>query len=105
MKLISRASSRRNTCRRYLRFPHAVRHASGAPQMRGPLPDQMDPGSAAHRHSASQTRVNALMALRRVRGTLPLPEIQFLEEVVALVVNDDEGRKIHNLDPPDRFHP
>jgi len=32
----------------------------------------MDPGSAAHpaaRHSASKTRVNALMALRSVRGT------------------------------------
>jgi histidyl-tRNA synthetase len=27
------------------------------------------PGSAAHRHSASKTRVNALMALRCVRGT------------------------------------
>src|ERR1700722_8522046 len=27
------------------------------------------PGSAAHRHSASKTRVNALMALRYVRGT------------------------------------
>ena len=33
----------------------------------------MDPGSAAHRaanHSASKTRVNALMALRSIRGTL-----------------------------------
>jgi hypothetical protein len=29
----------------------------------------MDPGSAAHRHSVS-TRVNALAALRSVRGTL-----------------------------------
>jgi hypothetical protein len=29
----------------------------------------MDPGSAAHRHSASKTRVNALMALRSIRGT------------------------------------
>src|SRR5229473_881833 len=35
----------------------------------------MDPGSAAHhaaRHSASKTRVNALMALRSIRGTYPL---------------------------------
>jgi len=31
----------------------------------------MDPGSAAHRHSASRTRVNALMALRSIRGTVP----------------------------------
>jgi hypothetical protein len=30
---------------------------------------RMDPGSAAHRHSASKTRVNALLALRSVRGT------------------------------------
>jgi hypothetical protein len=29
----------------------------------------VDPGSAAHRHSASKTRVNALMALRGIRGT------------------------------------
>src|ERR1700704_3069477 len=32
----------------------------------------MDPGSATHhaaRHSASKTRVNALMALRSIRGT------------------------------------
>jgi len=36
-----------------------------APQSRDP----MDPGSVAHRHSASKTRVNALMALRSVRGT------------------------------------
>jgi hypothetical protein len=29
----------------------------------------MDPGSAAHRHSPSKTHVNALMALRSIRGT------------------------------------
>jgi hypothetical protein len=29
----------------------------------------MDPGSAAHRHSVSKTRANALTALRRVRET------------------------------------
>jgi hypothetical protein len=28
----------------------------------------MDSGSAAHRHSVSKTRVNALMALRSIRG-------------------------------------
>jgi hypothetical protein len=28
----------------------------------------MDPGSAAHRHSALKARVNALMALRGIRG-------------------------------------
>jgi hypothetical protein len=30
---------------------------------------RMDPGSAAHHHSVSKTRVNALMVLRCVRGT------------------------------------
>jgi hypothetical protein len=33
-----------------------------------------------------------------------LPQIQFLEEVIALVVDDDEGGKILDLDAPDRFH-
>jgi hypothetical protein len=28
----------------------------------------MGPGLAAHRHSVSKTRVNALMALRSIRG-------------------------------------
>jgi hypothetical protein len=31
----------------------------------------MDPGSAAHHHSASKTRVNALSVLRSIRGTQP----------------------------------
>src|SRR3954464_129627 len=31
-------------------------------------------------------------------------QIQFLEEVVALVVDHDEGRKILHLDPPARLH-
>jgi hypothetical protein len=30
----------------------------------------------------------------------PSPKIQFLEEVIALVV-DDEGREILDLDPPE----
>src|SRR6202041_1833726 len=34
----------------------------------------------------------------------PSPQIQFLEEVVALVIDDDEGREILDLDAPDRFH-
>src|SRR5262245_47244086 len=32
-------------------------------------------------------------------------QIQFLEEVVALVVDDDEGGKILHLDLPHRLHP
>src|SRR5712672_4177086 len=31
-------------------------------------------------------------------------QIQFLEEVVALVVDHDEGREILHLDAPDRLH-
>src|SRR5262249_38600560 len=33
-----------------------------------------------------------------------LPQIQLLEEIVALVVDDDEGGEILHLDPPDRLH-
>src|SRR4029079_3587376 len=32
-------------------------------------------------------------------------QVQFLEEVIALVVNDDESREILDLDLPDRLHP
>jgi hypothetical protein len=38
----------------------------------------MDPGSAAHRHSASKTRVNAPMALRNIPGHIPHPEVRAL---------------------------
>jgi hypothetical protein len=33
--------------------------------------NKMDPGSAAHHHSASKTRVDALTVLRSIRGTQP----------------------------------
>src|SRR5579863_4939182 len=33
-----------------------------------------------------------------------LPQIQLLEEIVALVVDDNEGREIDHFDAPDRFH-
>src|SRR5581483_8815545 len=33
-----------------------------------------------------------------------LAEVEVLEEVVALVVDDDEGGEILDLDLPDRFH-
>src|SRR5262249_61455292 len=32
------------------------------------------------------------------------PQVQVLEEVVAFVVDDDEGREIDHFDAPDRFH-
>src|SRR5450631_1944578 len=34
----------------------------------------------------------------------PSPQIQLLEKIIALVVDDDEGRKILDFDAPDRFH-
>src|SRR6185437_8234329 len=37
-------------------------------------------------------------------GKGDLPQIQFLEKVVALVVDDDEGGEIDHLDAPDRLH-
>src|SRR5262249_31738837 len=37
-------------------------------------------------------------------GFIASPQIQILEEVVALVVNDDKGRKIDHFNAPDRFH-
>src|SRR5262245_43189949 len=33
-----------------------------------------------------------------------LAQAQRLEEIIALVVDDDEGRKILHLDAPDRLH-
>src|SRR5581483_2320345 len=38
------------------------------------------------------------------RRSLPSPQIQVLEEVVALVVDDDEGGEIDHFNPPDRLH-
>src|SRR5580700_11833131 len=35
----------------------------------------------------------------------PSPQVQLLEKIVALVVDDDEGRKILDLDPPHGLHP
>src|SRR5262249_56606313 len=37
-------------------------------------------------------------------GFIASPQIQILEEVVALVVDDDKGRKIDHFNAPDRFH-
>ena len=64
---------------RGIRVPDAVRHSSCRSAEPGPrflTSPYRGPGSAAHRfakcHSASKTRVNALMALRCVRGTRSL---------------------------------
>src|SRR5215831_14996607 len=37
-------------------------------------------------------------------GFIASPQIQVLEEVVAFVVDDDEGGKIDHFDTPNRFH-
>ena len=42
----------------------------------------MSPGLAAHRHSASKTRVNALMALRSIRGTPKNPMLLRVPDAV-----------------------
>ncbi len=57
----------------------------------------MGPGSAAHRHSASKTRVNALMALRSIRGTNPHPE-----EARNVVSKDEATGASHNSDISNR---
>src|SRR3979409_693176 len=46
----------------------------------------------------------ALMAATSAAMTNPLPQIQLLEKIVALVVDDDEGGEILHLDAPDRLH-
>jgi hypothetical protein len=62
------------------RVPDAVQRLLTVHRRAGTVPNTgawYDPGSAAHRHSASKTRVNALMAesyaLRCVRGTQKKP--------------------------------
>jgi NADPH:quinone reductase len=40
----------------------------------------------------------------RLNRAEPLTQIQLLEEIVPLVVDDDEGREILDLDAPDRLH-
>ena len=48
---------------------------NAAQQSREPFA-RMGLRSAAHRHSASKTRVNALTALRRIRGTIPRNKVR-----------------------------
>src|SRR5260370_35123382 len=38
------------------------------------------------------------------RLSRPSAEVELLEKIVALVVDDDEGGKLFDLDPPDRLH-
>src|SRR6185437_6550733 len=51
-----------------------------------------------------RSSASALHRARDTREKRPLPQIQFLEEIIALVVDEDEGGKVHHLDAPDRFH-
>jgi hypothetical protein len=55
-----------------MRFPDKMRRTSGASLIRDLRKRGVSegPGSAAHHHSASKTRVNALVALRRARETV-----------------------------------
>src|SRR5262249_25749581 len=60
---------------------------------------------AAHLDSNNRTTPPAsLRSAPPLRGGISSPQIQFLEEVVAFVVDDDEGGEILDLDLPDRLH-
>src|SRR3974390_1581274 len=63
-------------------------------QMAPALPGAFDPASF-------ETRLTALFRMRIERA---LAQIQFLEKVIPLIVDDDEGREVLDLDFPDRFH-
>src|SRR3954468_13085383 len=58
----------------------------------GPMPPRGSRISSASFHAAQRP------------GNAASTQIQLLEEVVALVVDDDERRKVDDLDAPDRFH-
>src|SRR5690606_16512822 len=45
-----------------------------------------------------------LVALLHRHAAISLLEVQFLEEVVALVINHDERREVLDFDTPDGFH-
>src|SRR6267142_2715513 len=54
---------------------------------------------------SSRAKTRFCPAMTKSEAKLNLsPQIQFLEEIIALVVDDDEGREILDLDAPDRFH-
>src|SRR6202020_1499429 len=80
-------------------FPGAVQHAakrSDALQTRDRIKLGVwhDPGSAVHRHSASKTRVNALMALHRIRETqlsVSIPRVADQRFLLA-AEQDQDGR-------------
>src|SRR6185312_5307957 len=44
------------------------------------------------------------LALSARPGMTALTQIQFLEKIIALVVDDNEGGEILHLDAPDRLH-
>ncbi|MGB6504760.1 MAG: hypothetical protein WBE99_15080, partial [Xanthobacteraceae bacterium] len=50
-----------------------------------------------HRHSVSKTRVNALMALRRIRETLSVVALCFIEFCALASAQDYPTRPIHAL--------
>src|SRR6267143_1872961 len=64
---------------------------------------KMGPGSAAHRHSASKTRVNALMALRSIRGTLCVSDSIFKPQRHSLQSRHCENASRESA-PDDRLH-
>jgi hypothetical protein len=65
-----------------------VQRPSRCPAEPGPAPTQWTP---------DQQRIISCCAASGARR-IPSAQIQFLEEIIALVVDDDEGREIHHLD-------
>src|SRR5690606_40383099 len=52
-----------------------------------------------------KARTGCPPARARTEQTGASAQLQLCEEVVALVVDDDEGGEVFHLDLPDRFHP
>src|ERR1051326_9287317 len=70
----------------------------------GPKPGSRPRGPAQSRRSPRflPSRLRSPVTVRS--APLRSAEIELLEEIVAFVIDDDEGRKILDLDPPDRLH-
>src|SRR5579875_1225312 len=56
-------------------------------------------------HKGGLRQKGWLASINRAAPCFASPQVQFLEEIIALVIDDDEGREILDFDPPDRFHP
>src|SRR5512143_3221465 len=88
-----------------------MRRPGGERPMRGAMPALMSESRRTSKWPTACAELFLFPAARFANGDrtqigyeLAL-RLQLLEEVVALVVDQDEGREIHDLDRPDRLHP